>query len=68
MKQSKRRRVANQIHKEYKCMHCDVKWYGTEAACIMHMRKKHKEGTKGEIEKREGMSIAELLLRPRPEV
>jgi predicted Ser/Thr protein kinase len=41
----KHRRMANQIIKEYKCMYCE-KFYGSSAAAIMHMRKKHKEGTK----------------------
>ena len=41
----KHRRMANQINKEYKCMYCE-KFYGSSAAAIMHMRKKHKEGTK----------------------
>lgn len=39
------RRTANMINKEYKCFHCE-KFYGSEAAAIMHMRKKHNEGNK----------------------
>lgn len=41
----KHRRMASQITKEFKCMYCE-KFYGSSAAAIMHMRKKHKEGTK----------------------
>ena len=44
-KGKKRRRMASQIKKEYKCMYCE-KFYGSSAAAIMHMRKKHHEGTK----------------------
>ena len=36
-KTRKHRRTANQITKDFKCMHCD-KCYGSEAAAIMHMR------------------------------
>ena len=54
------RRTASQINKEYKCFYCD-KFYGSEAAAIMHMRKKHKEGTKQEIERRRGIRVKEIL-------
>ena len=54
------RRTANMIKKEYKCFYCE-KFYGSEAAAIMHMRKKHKEGTKQEIERRRGIRVKEIL-------
>lgn len=54
------RRTANQIMKEFKCFYCE-KFYGSEAAAIMHMRKKHKEGTKQEIERRRGIRVKEIL-------
>ena len=41
-------------------MHCD-KYYGSSAAAIMHMRKKHKEGTKQEIERRRGIRVNDIL-------
>lgn len=56
----KHRRMANQIKKEYKCFYCE-KFYGSSAAAIMHMRKKHKEGTKQEIERRRGIRVNEIL-------
>ena len=42
-------------------MHCD-KCYGSEAAAIMHMRQKHDEGTKQEIERKKGIRVHEELL------
>lgn len=39
------RRTASEIQKSFKCFHCE-KYYGSEAAAVMHMRKKHAEGTK----------------------
>ena len=59
-KARKHRRMANQISKDYKCMYCD-KYYGSSAAAIMHMRKKHKEGTKQEIERRSGIRVNDIL-------
>lgn len=56
----KHRRMANQIIKEYKCMYCE-KFYGSSAAAIMHMRKKHKEGTKQEIERKRGIRVNDVL-------
>ena len=44
-KMRKHRRMASQIKKDFKCMYCE-KFYGSSAAAIMHMRKKHEEGTK----------------------
>ena len=44
------RRTASEITKEFKCFHCD-KFYGSEAAAVMHMRKKHSEGTKQDMER-----------------
>ena len=41
-------------------MYCE-KFYGSSAAAIMHMRKKHKEGTKQEIERRSGIRVNEIL-------
>ncbi len=41
-------------------MYCD-KFYGSSAAAIMHMWKKHKEGTKQEIERRKGIRVNEVL-------
>ena len=52
--------MANQITKDFKCMYCE-KAYGSSAAAIMHMRKKHKEGTKQEIERRSGVRVNEIL-------
>ena len=43
-------------------MHCD-KCYGSEAAAIMHMRQKHSEGTKQEIERKRGIRVHEELLK-----
>ena len=43
-------------------MHCD-KCYGSEAAAIMHMRQKHEEGTKQEIERKRGIRVHEELLK-----
>ena len=48
-RQRKHRRMANEIQKDFKCLHCD-KTFGTEAATVLHMRFKHQEGTKQEIE------------------
>ena len=62
MKTRKHRRTANQITKDFKCMHCD-KCYGSEAAAIMHMRQKHEEGTKQEIERKRGIRVHEELLK-----
>ena len=59
-RQRKHRRMANQITKDFKCMYCE-KFYGSSAAAIMHMRKKHKEGTKQEIERRSGIRVNEIL-------
>jgi hypothetical protein len=36
--------------------------YGSEAAAIMHMRNKHKAGTKQDIERDTGISVREGLL------
>jgi len=36
--------------------------YGSEAAAIMHMRNKHKSGTKQDIERDTGISVREGLL------
>jgi hypothetical protein len=55
------RRVATQIQKDFKCFFC-VKTYGSEAAAIMHMRNKHKAGTKQDIERGTGISVREGLL------
>ena len=52
--------MANQITKDFKCMYCE-KFYGSSAAAIMHMRKKHKEGTKQEIERRSGIRVNDIL-------
>ena len=52
--------MANQIKKEFKCMYCE-KFYGSSAAAIMHMRQKHQEGTKQEIEKRSGIRVNDIL-------
>lgn len=41
-------------------MYCE-KFYGSSAAAIMHMRKKHKEGTKQEIERRSGIRVNDIL-------
>ena len=57
----KNRRMANQISKNYKCMYCD-KYYGSSAAAIMHMRNKHKEGTKQQIERGRGIRVNDILL------
>jgi len=56
----KHRRMANQIKKEFKCFYCE-KIYGSSAAAIMHMRKKHKEGTKQEIERKRGIRVNDIL-------
>ena len=53
--------MANQIKKDFKCMYCD-KVYGSSAATIMHMRNKHKEGTKQEIERKRGIRVNDVLL------
>ena len=42
-------------------MYCE-KFYGSSAAAIMHMRKKHKEGTKQEIERSRGIRVNDMLL------
>ena len=47
-------------------MHCD-KYYGSEAAAIMHMRQKHEEGTKQEIERKRGIRVHEELLKEKKE-
>ena len=47
-------------------MHCD-KTYGSEAAAIMHMRQKHEEGTKQEIERKRGIRVHEELLKEKKE-
>ena len=52
--------MACQISKEFNCMYCD-KVYGSSAAAIMHMRQKHQEGTKQEIERRSGVRINDIL-------
>ena len=62
IKQRKHRRMAIEIKKEFKCLYCD-KFYGSEAAAIMHMRTKHMEGTKAEIEQRTGKSLNSELRR-----
>ena len=61
-KHRKPRRTANQISKDFKCLYCD-KRYGSEAAAIMHMRQKHDEGTKQQIEKERGIKVCEELKR-----
>lgn len=60
-KQRTVRRVANQISKDFKCFFC-TKTYGSEAAAIMHMRNKHKAGTKQDIERDTGISVRDGLL------
>ena len=60
-KQRTVRRVATQIQKDFKCFFCP-KTYGSEAAAIMHMRNKHKAGTKQDIERGTGISVREGLL------
>lgn len=55
------RRCATQISKDYKCFHCD-KRYGSEAAAVMHMRKKHAEGTKQDMERDRGIRVRDTLL------
>ena len=60
-KTRKHRRTASQIRKDFTCMHCD-KRYGSEAAAIMHMRQKHDEGTKQEIERKKGIRVHDKLL------
>ena len=52
--------MANQIKKEFKFMYCE-KFYGSSAAAIMHMREKHKEGNKQEIERKRGIRVNEIL-------
>ena len=60
-KQRTIRRVATEISKDFKCIFCQ-KSYGSEAAAIMHMRNKHKAGTKQDIERGTGISVREGLL------
>jgi hypothetical protein len=55
------RRCATQINKDFKCFHCDKK-YGSEAAAVMHMRKKHFEGTKQDMERDRGIRVRDTLL------
>lgn len=55
-KQRTLRRTAGEIQKEFNCIFCD-KMYGSEAAAIMHMRNKHKAGTKQDIERDTGISV-----------
>lgn len=59
-KTKKHRRMASQINKEYKCLYCK-KCYGSIAAMVMHMRKKHNEGTKQELERKFGMKLHDIL-------
>lgn len=59
-KQRKHRRLAIEINKEFNCLHCN-KSYGSEAATVMHMRQKHGEGTKQEIEQRTGKRMCDEL-------
>lgn len=47
-KKKTKRRTANEIVKQYQCLFC-AKRFGSEAANIMHMRKKHNMGTKTEM-------------------
>ena len=60
-KQRTLRRTANEIKKDWQCQFCE-KCYGSEAACIMHMRNKHGTGTKQDMERETGLSIRENLL------
>jgi hypothetical protein len=53
--------VATLISKDFKCFFC-TKTYGSEAAAIMHMRNKHKAGTKQDIERGTGISVRDGLL------
>ncbi len=53
--------MATLISKDYKCFFC-TKTYGSEAAAIMHMRNKHKAGTKQDIERGTGISVRDGLL------
>ena len=46
-------------------MHCG-KQYGSSAAAIMHMRKKHNEGTKQEIERKQGIRVNDILRNQAP--
>ena len=65
MRQRKHRRMANEIVKDFKCLYCD-KLFGSEAATVLHMRVKHKEGTKQEIEQRTGKRLNEELRKKKP--
>lgn len=47
-KKKTKRRTASQIVKQYQCLFCP-KRFGSEAANIMHMRKKHNMGTKTDM-------------------
>lgn len=65
LRQRKHRRLATEIQKDFKCLYCD-KPYGSEAATVLHMRNKHKEGTKQEIEQRTGKRLGDELRKKRP--